>query len=65
MNDEVYKCVLTGAYVNGQPERKTWCGKDPLSFEFVFRDPTHAILNAKNDGRLFCAVIAWTPSLQR
>ena len=40
-------CVLTG-YHN---ENKTWCGREPI--EFVFQNPTHAILNAKNNDIFF------------
>ncbi len=56
------KCVLTGRYDRAEDhpqgphrEQKTWCGRE-ISGEWVFEDPTHAVLNAVNGGRLLvCA----------
>ncbi len=52
-------CVLTGLYdipegAPGGPRRemKTWCGRDEYGFAFTFTGPTHAALNAKDEGRL-------------
>ncbi len=49
-------CVRTGAWnkpedQGGQPETTSWCGRETRR-EFAFVDPTHAVLNAKADGRL-------------
>lgn len=48
------KCVLLGTLVGPQqaPERKTWCEREPPRGEFAFVDPTHAILHAREGGRL-------------
>jgi hypothetical protein len=66
---EYVVCALTGMYdrPEGHPqgprrEQTTWCGrKNPP--EFVFTDATHALLNAKQGGRLLlcsdCAGALW------
>ncbi len=43
------KCVLSG---RADAPRKTWCGKEISSFEWVFQDSTHALLNAEQGGYL-------------
>ena len=48
MLGEHEKHALTG--VHG--DNKTWCGLTRLPGEWVFTDATHAILNARNQGRL-------------
>jgi len=53
-------CALTGAFdrpvdhpLGPHREQKTWCGrKDPPESEFVFLDASHAVLSAKQGGRL-------------
>jgi len=50
-------CVRTGRWtapedVGGQPTRQSWCGRMTDLAEFVFLDATHALLNARNEGRL-------------
>ena len=44
---EYVTCVRTGV----PDDTMTWCGKNSTA-EFAFLSPTHAILNAKQQGRL-------------
>jgi len=52
---EYVHCVLTGMYIDGtdQREQTTWCGRTVYR-EFVFQDPTHAILNGHHKNYLLC-----------
>jgi len=43
------KCVLMA---HADKPRRTWCGKEISSFEWVFQDSTHALLNAEQGGYL-------------
>ena len=58
---EWVKCVLLGTRVEGTtiPILETWCGRKVPAHEFYFVDPTHALLNARAEGRLLvCAACA-------
>jgi len=46
---EHVKCVLVG---QADHPRRLWCGKEKGSFDWVFQDATHALLNAESGGRL-------------
>jgi len=55
-------CVWTGRYVDGKPERRTWCGR-LASMEFAFLDAAHASLTLRNEGSFLpcqacCAALA-------
>lgn len=45
------RCVQTGMYVNGTPEKVSWCGRD-THHEWTFVDAAHAALNGRSGGRL-------------
>lgn len=46
------KCALTGMFDGPDKQiHDTWCGRTNV-YEFAFTDASHAILNARNRGRL-------------